>query len=201
MAKSFSVPHEKLILASGSPRRSELLAEMGVVFEVITADVEEFASLAPGHPTPSDLAMANAHAKASAVAKIPQASQCWVLGADTVVALEDRLFGKPSSSEQAREFLQALSGQTHEVITGCALINRDGREQSFHEVSHVTFKILTEDVIKRYLAEVHVLDKAGAYALQEHGDWIIERVEGSHDNVIGLPTELIEKVFKSVRLL
>ncbi len=201
MAKSSSVPQEKIILASGSPRRRELLAEMGIAFEVITADVEEFDTLAPSHPTPADLAIANARAKAFAVAKSHQAAQRRVLGADTVVALGNRLFGKPSSLDQAREFLHALSDKTHEVITGCALFDGSGQEQSFHEVSRVTFKTLTEDVIDRYLATVHVLDKAGAYALQENGDWIVERVEGSRNNVIGFPTELIERVFKCQGLL
>ncbi len=197
MAKSSSVPQEKLILASGSPRRRELLAEMGVAFEVITADVEELAALDCAYPTPVDLAIANARSKASAVAKSAKGIHRQILGADTVVALENYLFGKPLSLEQAREFLRALSGKTHEVITGCVLFDGTGQEQAFHEVSRVTFKPLTEDVIERYLAEVHVLDKAGAYALQEHGDWIVERVEGSHNNVIGLPTERLTKLFQN----
>jgi len=133
--------------------------------------------------------MANALAKALAVAGLAKGDWCRVLGADTVVALGDRLFGKPASLDQAREFLQALSGRTHEVITGCALVDSDRGEQIFHVVTQVTFRTLTSEVIDRYLAAVHVLDKAGAYALQEHGDWIIERVEGSSSNVIGLPTE------------
>ncbi len=191
--------HEEIILASGSPRRRELLGEMGVRFEVVTADVTELdAASSPGF-TPIEIALENARRKAQAVAR--QVANRWVLGADTVVALEQRLFGKPADLEQAREYLRALSGRTHEVITGCALFEPDGRESGFFETTQVTFRVLSEETIARYLAEVHVLDKAGAYALQERGEWIIERVEGSRTNVIGLPTELLARVFRRRGLL
>jgi septum formation protein len=135
--------------------------------------------------------MENARLKAEAVAKLRPGRT--ILGADTVVALDDRLFGKPGSLEEAALFLRTLSGRTHEVITGCALISAKGEAQIFHEVTRVTFHALTEEMITRYLGAVHVLDKAGAYALQVRGDWIIERVEGSRNNVVGLPTEALEK--------
>ena len=180
-----SVP---IILASGSPRRRELLAEMGVRFEVVTAEVEELsAGLAP-----VELAVENARLKAQAVAAVQKGR--WVLGADTVVALGARVLGKPGSLEEAAEFLRALSGRGHEVITGCALVAPDGGVEIFHDVTRVTFRALNEEVIARYLAEVHVLDKAGGYALQERGEWIVAGVAGSRSNVIGLPCELLQKV-------
>lgn len=184
---------EVLVLASGSPRRRELLAGLGVPFEVVTAGVAEIEALSATHPAPADLARENARRKTEAVAALRPGR--WVLGADTVVALGDRLFGKPASRDAARDFLRALSGRTHDVITGCALANpRDGVE-IFHEISRVTFRELSDELIGRYLAEVPVLDKAGAYAVQERGEWIVERVEGSRSNVIGLPTEALERIF------
>jgi septum formation protein len=182
-----------IILASGSPRRRELLQKMGVPFEVVTTDVRELDGDSSPDLSPLDLALENARLKASAVAKIHPSH--WVLGADTVVGLDSRVFGKPASQAMARDYLRALSGHTHEVITGCAFIAPDGTVVTFHDISRVTFHPLSDELIERYLAEVNVLDKAGAYALQERGESIIQRVEGSRSNVIGLPTELLEKVF------
>lgn len=190
---------EPIILASASPRRSELLAGMGIPFEVVTADVTEFDATSAPHLVPIQLARENAWHKAQDVAALHPGR--WVLGADTVVALGERVFGKPISIDQARYFLLELSGLTHEVITGCALIDPDGNEEQFHQISYVTFHVLNRDVVDRYLKEVHVLDKAGAYALQENGDWLVEEVEGSRNNVIGLPTERLTKVFKRRGLL
>lgn len=167
---------------------------MGVRFEVVTVDVREHDSDSAPHFAPVELARENARLKAVAVAESEKGARRWVLGADTVVALGDRLFAKPGTLEEAAEFLRALSGETHEVITGCALVDPERGIFLFHEVTRVTFRALSDEVIARYLAEVSVLDKAGAYALQERGEWIIERVEGSRTNVIGLPTEALEKV-------
>jgi septum formation protein len=210
------VSKEPIILASASPRRRELLAQMGVVFEVVTANVSEHDERSAPHLTPAELAGENARVKARAVAALHPGR--WVLGADTVVALSRRvhqsssgqdgihfertqIFGKPASLDQAREYLRILSGRTHEVITGCALIAPEGEMEIFHEVTRVTFRTLSEEIITRYLAEVNVLDKAGAYALQERGEWIIDRVEGSRANVIGLPIESLESIFRRRGLL
>jgi septum formation protein len=181
-----------MILASESPRRRELLRGMGVRFEVVTARVRELDGATSPHLAPADLALENARRKAKAVGALRPGR--WVLGADTVVALGKRMMGKPDSIRQARDFLLALSGETHEVITGCALIGPEGEAEMFHEVSRVTLRVLSHQTIGRYLGEVNVLDKAGGYALQERGEWIVERVEGSRANVIGLPTEALEKV-------
>jgi septum formation protein len=180
----------KLILASASPRRSELLKQMVVRFEVVTADVEEIGG-SDGW-SPEEVAIENAGLKARAVAS--RHPERWVLGADTVVALGERLFGKPASREEAAMFLREMAGKTHEVITGCALIAPDGAMDLFHDVTKVTFRPLTDETITRYLDAVHVLDKAGAYALQEQGELIVESVAGSESNVIGLPVERLGRV-------
>jgi septum formation protein len=190
---------EQIILASASPRRRELLREIGVRFEVVTARVRELDGAISPHLSPADLARENARRKAKAVATLRPGR--WVLGADTVVALEKRVMGKPISIDQARDFLTALSGQMHEVVTGCALIAPDGEAEIFHESSRVTLQVLSYQTIGRYLGVVNVLDKAGGYALQERGEWIVERVEGSRNNVVGLPTEALEQVFKRRGLL
>jgi septum formation protein len=177
----------RLILASNSPRRRELLQEMGLAFEVVVADVRELDAASSPELPPAELAMENARLKAVAGAALRPG--CWILGADTVVALEGRLFGKPANLARAADCLRALSGRTHEVITGCTLIDPAGTKTLFHDVSRVTFRPLNDENIAEYLAQVHVLDKAGAYALQERGDLIVACVAGSRTNVIGLPTE------------
>jgi len=156
-----------------------------VAFEVAEAPVTEFtAATAPGRD-PATLAEMNASLKAGAAA-VPGR---WTLGADTVVARHGRIYGKPASLQEAREFLRALSGGAHEVITGCVLLGPLGERMQFHEATRVVFHELDDTVIDRYLAQVPVLDKAGAYGLQEKGELLVERVEGSRPNVIGLPVE------------
>jgi septum formation protein len=187
----------EIILASGSPRRRELLAALGVKFEIVTADVEEHM---PRETVDAPkLAMENAQLKAHAVAKLRP--NRWILGADTIVVLGRRIFGKPATLDAARNHLGAFSGHAHEVITGCSLLGPGGAAEVFYDTSRVTFRPLSDELISKYLASVHVLDKAGAYALQEHGDWLIERVEGSRDNIIGLPTEVLRRVLTRHGLL
>lgn len=155
--------------------------------------VNELDALSAPDLAPLELAMANAHLKAEAVAPIHPGR--WILGADTIVVLGQRIFGKPASLPEAREYLQALSGRTHQVITACVLRSPGTISDSFHEESSVTFLPLSDEQIDRYLAAVNVLDKAGAYALQEKGDWIVEQVTGSRSNIIGLPMEkLIDRL-------
>jgi septum formation protein len=186
-----------LLLASASPRRRALLEEMGMAFEVVTVAVVELTPLLEPKLRPAELAEANARLKAMAAMKPGR----WTLGADTVVALDGVIFGKPASLGEAREFLRALSGRTHQVITGCALINDAGLLEIFHETSRVTFHPLTDKIIDDYLAKVAVLDKAGGYALQEQGHWLVEQVEGSRENVIGLPVDRLKEFFRTRGLL
>ncbi|MFH1067393.1 MAG: nucleoside triphosphate pyrophosphatase [bacterium] len=182
-----------LILASASPRRQQLLREAGVAFRVDAPDVEEKSE----HPdfTPSELAQWNARHKAEVVAaRNPDAP---VLAADTVVVCEGRVLGKPSDLDEAREMLRWLSGKTHEVLTAVVWLSAD-RKNNCEAVARtrVTFRVLDEAAISDYLSTVHVLDKAGAYALQENGESIIESIEGSRTNVIGLPMEMVGEWLK-----
>jgi septum formation protein len=193
------VPKEQIILGSASPRRRELLAGMGVRCEIVTARVTELSGRSAPHLSPTDLARENARRKAAAVAKMRPGR--WVLGADTVVALDATIMGKPESIDEAQKFLWLLSGQTHEVITACALQSPEGAMEIFHDLTRVTLQTLTAQMIGRYLGLVNVRDKAGGYALQERGEWIVEKVEGSSANVIGLPVEVLEPVLKKHGLL
>jgi septum formation protein len=181
-----------LILASASPRRSELLHQLGLEFQVFAGDAEE---IQPEHLTPHETCQINAYRKARVVAKrFPDAL---VLGADTVVCLGTQLYGKPANREVAYQILSALQGRRHEVITGVCLIHLRGhRQQVLAESTDVQFHPLTAEQLKEYLALVNPLDKAGAYAIQEHGDMIVERIEGSYSNVVGLPVEKVRAVLE-----
>ncbi len=184
--------HEsRLVLASASPRRQELLRQCGVAFDVVPPAVSESD---PGHLTASEVCLLNAHRKARAVGRLHP--NRLILGADTMVVLGARRLGKPEDHAAARRMLGELAGHTHEVITGVCLLalGRD-REQLFSESTRVTFRPLSDQQIREYLTRVNPLDKAGAYALQEHGDLIVSGVDGSAANVIGLPVErLLEEL-------
>lgn len=172
-----------LILASASPRRRELLATLGIPFSVRTSTAEELRE-GPWMM----LALENALRKAEEVAaRFPEDL---VIGADTVIEFENRILGKPEDMDDAFRMLSTFSGKTHCVTTGCAIIchSRSIRIR-FAETSRVTFKSLDAETIRRYLSLVPVLDKAGAYAIQDHGEMLIESLEGSLDNVIGFPTD------------
>jgi septum formation protein len=178
----------QLILASESPRRAQLLRQMGMKFQVAHSKTSESAH---EQLTAREVAQLNAYRKARSVAKkLPDAL---VLGADTVVALETTLFGKPATLEDAYRMLEQLQGRMHLVITAvCLVCLRQHRQRIFAETTAVTFRPLDAVGIRRYLTRVNPLDKAGAYAIQEEGDLIIEKIEGSYTNVMGLPTELLE---------
>jgi len=177
-----------LILASASPRRSELLREAGMEFRVITSDAVE---VHHGELTAREIAQVNAYRKARAVAK--KYPDALVVGADTLVYLETLLMGKPGSLEHAYQMLEQLQGRTHEVVTAVCLLNlRSHRQRIFTEVTNVTFRPLDAVKIRRYLTKVNPLDKAGAYAIQEEGDLIVEKIAGSYSNVVGLPMERLQ---------
>lgn len=177
-----------LILASASPRRSELLRQIGMEFRVVTSDAPE---VHYGELTAREIAQVNAYRKARAVAK--KYPDSLVLGADTLVYLDTILMGKPGSLEHAYEMLEQLQGKTHEVVTAVCLLNlRNHRQKVFTEVTNVTFRPLDAVKIRRYLTKVNPLDKAGAYAIQEEGDLIVEKIAGSYTNVIGLPVERLQ---------
>ncbi len=183
-----------LILASGSPRREQLLREMGLRFVVVRPDdVEEL----EGGLAPEVLAVHNAQRKARAVAGTRR--DALVLGADTIVVLDGVVYGKPRDMAEAEAMLGRLAGRVHEVFTGVCLVCRvRGVEKSFWDRTRVWMKTLSASEIKEYFQKVNPLDKAGAYAAQEHGGTIIERIEGSFSNVMGLPVERLREALISL---
>jgi septum formation protein len=174
-----------LLLASTSPRRRELLAEAGYQFESISPRIGERSI---GGLTVRELALRNAIRKALAVARAHL--DAVVLAADTLVALDHRIIGKPTNLDHAFAILRALSGQTHVVCSGVVICHlRSGQLRAFHEISYVRFKKLSDHRIRDYFSKINPLDKAGAYAAQGHGREIIARIRGSYTNVVGLPME------------
>jgi septum formation protein len=174
----------KLILASSSPRRAEILANAGLPFSVLSSAVDE--SPYPGE-SPSALVQRLANAKADLVTA-RAVGPAIVLAADTVVVLDDKILGKPGSVEEARHMLQQLSGRTHSVLTGVALVRLpDGERRQFTESTLVHFRPITDEELSSYLATEEPYDKAGAYAIQGVAGRYIPRLEGCYFNVVGLP--------------
>jgi septum formation protein len=177
------------ILASTSPRRSELLSLLAVEFRVVASDAEE---MAHEHLTPREVCQLNAHRKARVVAK--KNPDALVLGADTLVFLGGEIFGKPRDQADAERMLLKLQGKTHQVVTGVSLIHlRQHREKIFAVSTEVLFHPLTLAQIKNYLSKMNPTDKAGAYAIQERGELIVAEIAGSFSNVVGLPVERLRE--------
>jgi septum formation protein len=174
-----------LVLASCSPRRAALLSEGGFKFEIASPRVAEKFDAAL---TLRELTLWNAIRKGMSIAQMrPDAV---VLAADTLVAMENQVIGKPADLNEAAQMLGRLSGRTHEVCSAVAIYQQtSGRSDVFHDVSRVRFHRLSNATIKNYLAKVGPLDKAGAYAAQGSGAEIIAKIEGSFTNVVGLPME------------
>jgi len=182
------MPASSLVLASGSPRRRELLSRLKVPFATVPAEIEETAR--PGE-TPRDLAERLAREKAESVAaQLGRTPRRVVLGSDTIVVLGEEVLGKPRDPEHAVALLRKLSGCTHLVLTGIAVVESDtGRARSRVVESRVTLRNADERELRDYVATGEALDKAGAYALQGAGRRFVTDVEGSETNVIGLPLE------------
>ena len=174
----------KLILASASPRRAEILKDAGLSFSVLSSAVDE--TLIPGE-TPQQHVQRLADAKGELVAA-RAVGPAIVLSADTVVVLDAQIFGKPRSTDEARHMLEAFSGRTHSVITGISLLRLpDMERRQFVETTLVHFASLSRDEISRYLSTEEPYDKAGAYAIQGRAGRYIPRIEGCYFNVVGLP--------------
>jgi septum formation protein len=184
-----------LILASASPRRADLLRQLGLEFQISPSAATE---VHQEQLTARELSQLNAYRKARAVAK--QWPDVVVLGADTLVTLGQRLYGKPADLADARRMLSELQGRTHQVVTGVCLIHRRTRRQRiFADTTEVTFRALDAAGIDRYLGQVNPLDKAGAYAIQEHGELIVHEISGSFSNVMGLPVERLQLELAALR--
>ncbi len=191
------MPTERFILASASPRRRELLAALGLPFEVVVAAVTEHEDSATD---PRAMVAHNAALKADWVsARYPDA---FVLGADTTVYLDDRAINKPANLAESRRMLAQLSGRTHTVFTGVALRRAATGVRIDQGVSsEVDFKPFGSDVIEAYLLLVNTLDKAGGYSIQEHADLIIARHRGSLSNIMGLPMDETKQILTRCGLL
>jgi septum formation protein len=174
----------KLILASASPRRAQILRDAGISFSVLSSAVDETPY---PNETPQQMVARLANAKAELVAA-RAIGPAILVAADTVVAVDGQILGKPRSTDEARRMLQLFSGRTHSVITGVSIIRLPEMERrQFIETTQVTFAPLTRDEISRYLATEEPYDKAGAYAIQGVAGRYIPRIEGCYFNVVGLP--------------
>jgi septum formation protein len=214
----------RLILASASPRRADLLRSAGIDFDVIHADVDE--SVLPGE-TPEQHVRRLADAKARAV--LAKAGARPVLGADTVVVVDGQILGKPRNDGDARRMLRLLSGRQHVVMTGVCLLNSAGPAKAGHDeqggspakaahyeqrggpaeaghyvqvtVTTVEFAVLTDAEIDEYVASGEPADKAGAYAVQGRASRFVTRIDGSYSNVVGLPVDVVYRLCKLAGLL
>ena len=177
-----------LILASASPRRQELLQQLQRKFKVIPSSATE---IHDDQLSPGEISQINACRKALAVSvKHPDAL---VIGMDTVVALEEQVFGKPRDIEEALQMILRLQGRLHRVVTGVCLSHlRSRRVKVFAELTDVRFRSLSEAQVRFYHSKMNPLDKAGAYGIQDHGELIVESISGSFTNVVGLPVERLQ---------
>lgn len=185
---------ERLILASQSPRRRELLEQIGIEFTVQPSTVEEKIT----ETDPRKVVQELAHQKAEDVAA--SVSEGTVLGADTIVVLDGKIMGKPKSRGHAVEMLQSLQGRTHSVFTGVALIRKGaGSEQTlqFAEETQVTMYLMSREEIENYVDTKEPMDKAGAYGIQGRCAAFIERISGDYNNVVGLPVARIYQELKN----
>jgi septum formation protein len=186
-----------LVLASASPRRSELLTQAGIAFEVHPAHINE--DLLAGEE-PLAYVTRLAREKAEAVYRELSAARgsnsLLVLGADTTVTLDNHILAKPENAEDAARMLRLLSGRTHRVMTGVALASARGTEVAA-EITEVSFRTLSEDEITAYVATGEPMDKAGAYAIQGRAACWIPRIEGCYFNVVGLPLSLVARLIAS----
>lgn len=195
--RCFSQVFMPLILASASPRRRQLLQEAGVGFTVIPSHAEETPMRGE---SPDEYALRVAREKAQAVAR--QGAGDWILGADTIVEVEGLILGKPKDEEDGVRMLRLLSGRTHQVKTAFVILDGAGHVKAQQVVtSRVTVKPLSDAQIRAYLATGEPFDKAGAYAVQGVGAALVERVEGSYTNVVGLPVEEVLVALRAVGAL
>lgn len=179
---------KKLVLASASPRRREILESAGYVFDIISPDCEEVSA----GPAPADLAVENSKRKAAAAKDLTDGI---VICADTVVALGDTVLGKPKGKERAKEMLTALSGNTHSVITGYTVSDGEKSVSGYVETK-VTMRRIHEDEIDLYISTCAPFDKAGAYGIQEAAGMFVREICGDYYNVVGLPLCKISEILR-----
>ena len=178
-----------LILASGSPRRRELLTGLGVPFRVLSPDIDEVSA----HP--ANIARDLAEQKARAVQAMPGTAQALILASDTLVALDGLVLGKPTDAVQNAEYMRRLSGRTHTVYSGVALFGPQGLTSAV-EATAVTFRTLTESEVQHYANVGEGLDKAGGYGIQGLGMALVARIDGDYSNVVGFPLGMVIRLLR-----
>ena len=189
-----NIKKTKYILASQSPRRSKLLAQIGINFETLPSNFIEDLSI---NLPPSNLSMNFAKNKAKTVAKKHKSR--WVIGADTIVALKGKIFGKPNSFDEGSEMLRALSGKTHDVFTGVSIQNIEKKiNLTFYERTKVTLKKLTDEDIFFYLKNHKPYDKSGSYGIQGYFSVFVKKINGCYFNIVGLPLHKLYLMLKSI---
>jgi len=187
----------KFILASKSPRRKELLEKINIEFEVVDSKIDE--GLVSTNLEPSHYCTLLANLKASNVSLYYK--NYTVIGADTIVVLNDKILNKPSDKKDAKEMLFMLSGKTHKVITGVSIRNRGlNIKRQFHQKTSVKFYDLNDKTINFYIEKYSPLDKAGSYGIQDYGATFIEKINGSYENVMGFPIGKFSQILKSLKL-
>jgi len=198
-----------IILASQSPRRKQLLDQLGLEYDVITSNIEEIVPpVLNGHHSPSQIVTELARQKAFAVGERLQKNskankELIIIAADTIVVLNNKIYGKPNSPDEAKAILQELCGKIHQVYTGVALLSFDLAKSSMQclteaENSLVSFRKYSESEINAYVATGEPMDKAGAYALQGAGSCLVAKIEGCYTNVIGLPMPILVKMLREL---
>jgi septum formation protein len=198
-ASSCPLPLKQIVLASGSPRRAEILRKVGWSFEALPVDLDET-------PVPGEdpVAYVERLAREKAEAAASRVPDRVVLGCDTTVVIDDQKLGKPLDNDDARRMIRMLSGRWHEVLTGVALISPGIRagdpaiRRVTHESTRVRFAELSDDEIDWYVATGEPMDKAGAYAIQGCAAFFIEAIEGDYFNIVGLPVRLVYKLMKEI---
>lgn len=182
----------KIILASASPRRKQILENTKLKFSIEKSNINEVFF---ENETPQNMVMRLAYEKAFDIAKYNQDKL--IIGADTIVVLDDRVLGKPKDEQEAYDMIKNLSNKTHKVITGISLINLSlNKIVKDYVVSYVTFKNLSEDSIKDYISTKESLDKAGAYGIQGYGALLVDHIEGDYFNIVGLPISRLSDLLK-----
>lgn len=188
-----------IILASGSPRRKEILSQVGIAFTVQPSNKEEITTAT----SPSEFVMNLSRLKAEDIAS-KQANPCMVIGADTIVALEGTILGKPKDEAEAYTMLKQLSGRSHEVYTGVTVIVMDERKvthkTTFYEMAKVFLASMSDEEIYAYIESKEPMDKAGAYAIQGRFACYVERIEGDYYTIVGLPIAHLYKVIKEMNV-
>ena len=188
--------NRRIVLASSSPRRREILEKLGIAFDIIPSNADEGGVTGSADET----VMILAASKAKSVAE--KLSDALVIGCDTLVALENDVFGKPESTAQAEEMLSRLSGNTHRVLSGLCLIDTaTGETRVSREETFVSFKALSPEEIRAYVLSGEPMDKAGAYAIQGGAGKFVSEVKGSYDNIVGFPSELFLREVRQMGIL